>query len=59
MNKISEYKPKPLQSTYADNEIDLEKKFMSTGSNNHLFKGGLINPPKNVPNTILSILSLG
>ena len=27
---------------YADNEIDSEIKFMSTGSNNHLFKGGLI-----------------
>ena len=27
---------------YADNEIDSEIKIMSTGSNNHLFKGGLI-----------------
>ena len=42
MNKISKSKPKPLQSTYADNEIDSEIKFMSTGSNNQLLKGGLI-----------------
>ena len=42
MNKISKYKPKPLQSTYADNELDSKIKFMSTGSNNQLLKGGLI-----------------